>query len=55
MPSRRDRKVSRRDFVRLAAAEAAAGPLLRFPGGALAAESRRKTLRIAKWAHFLPE
>ena len=55
MPSGKEKRVSRRDFVRLAAATAAAGPLLRFPGGAWAREAERKTLRIAKWAHFLPE
>jgi len=55
MPSGKEKRVSRRDFVRLAAAAAAAGPLLRFPGGAWAREAGRKTLRIAKWAHFLPE
>ena len=54
MPSSQDKKVSRRDFVRLAAA-AAAAPSLRFTGGAWAGQARQKTLRIAKWAHFLPE
>src|SRR5712691_11516689 len=55
MPSTRGKQVSRRDFVRLAAAGAAAGPFLRFPSGAFGQQSRGKTLRIAKWAHFLPE
>jgi len=57
MPDTRGKNVSRRHFVRLAAATAAAaaGPLLRFPGGAWAQQARPKTLRIAKWAHFLPE
>lgn len=48
-------QVSRRDFVRLAAAaatSAAAGPF--FHVSARAAGPPR-TLRIAKWAHFLPE
>jgi multiple sugar transport system substrate-binding protein len=46
------KRISRRDFVRLAAVAAAAGPRLRFPE---AAGAQQKTLRIAKWAHFLPE
>jgi len=54
MPDNKDEQVSRRDFVRLAAA-AAAAPSLRFTGGAWARQARQKTLRIAKWAHFLPE
>jgi multiple sugar transport system substrate-binding protein len=45
------KRTSRRDVIRLAAASAAAGPLLAFPHRARAAQ---KTLRIAKWAHFLP-
>lgn len=43
---------SRRDFLRLAAATAAFGPFFHFPLRALAGQ---KTLKIAKWAHFLPE
>ncbi len=46
----RERKHSRRDFIRLAAGAAASGLL--FPERALA---QQKTLKIAKWAHFLPE
>src|SRR3989449_5394728 len=46
----RGRKHSRRDFIRLAAGAAASGLL--FPGRALA---QPKTLKIAKWAHFVPE
>jgi multiple sugar transport system substrate-binding protein len=42
---------SRRDFIRWAAGAAAFGPFL-FPERALASQ---KTLKIAKWAHFLPE
>jgi multiple sugar transport system substrate-binding protein len=43
--------VSRRDFLRLAAAAAVAGgPLSRAAAG-----GGHKTLKIAKWAHFLPE
>ena len=45
-------KASRRDFIKLAAGAAAFGPFFLFPGRALASQ---KTLKIAKWAHFLPE
>src|SRR6266849_2765801 len=48
----RGRKHSRRDFIRLAAGAAAAGPFFLFPDRALA---QQKTLKIAKWAHFVPE
>jgi multiple sugar transport system substrate-binding protein len=41
----------RRHFMRLVAGAAAAGPLLLSPR----AQAGRKTLRIAKWAHFVPE
>ena len=44
------RKHSRRDFIRLAAGAAASGLL--FPERTLA---QQKTLKIAKWAHFVPE
>ena len=47
-----DNKTSRRDFLRLAAGSAAFGPFFLFPERALASQ---KTLKIAKWAHFLPE
>ena len=43
--------LSRRDVVRLAAATAAAGPFV-LSGRARASQP---TLKIAKWAHFLPE
>ena len=43
---------SRRDFLRLAAGATAFGPFFLFPERALAGQ---KTLKIAKWAHFLPE
>ncbi|HEY6250659.1 MAG TPA: hypothetical protein VI685_11920 [Candidatus Angelobacter sp.] len=43
---------SRRRFLKLAAGAAAFGPFFSFPERALA---DRKTLRVAKWAHFLPE
>jgi multiple sugar transport system substrate-binding protein len=45
-------KTSRRDFLKLAAGTAALGPFFLFPEHALASQ---KTLKIAKWAHFLPE
>jgi multiple sugar transport system substrate-binding protein len=49
-------KVSRREFLRLAAAAAAAGSSLRMSSGAAGAKpTGQRTLRIAKWAHFLPE
>jgi multiple sugar transport system substrate-binding protein len=43
---------SRRNFLRLAAGAAAFGPFFLFPDRALASQ---KTLKVAKWAHFLPE
>ncbi len=43
---------SRRDFLKLAAGSAAFGPFFLFPDRALASQ---KMLKIAKWAHFLPE
>lgn len=45
-------KTSRRNFLKLAGATAVCGPFFNFP---LRALSSQKTLRIAKWAHFLPE
>ena len=45
-------KTSRRDFLKLAAGAAAIGPFFNFP---VRAASSQKTLKIAKWAHFLPE
>src|SRR5258708_38135368 len=51
MPKVRATKPSRRDVVRLAAATAAAGPFVAFPDRTLASQ---QTLKIAKWAHFLP-
>jgi multiple sugar transport system substrate-binding protein len=44
--------LSRRGFLGLAAATAAGGPFFLFPRRAAA---QRKTLKIAKWAHPLPE
>ena len=51
MSSNQGKQVARRDFIRLAAGAAAAAPFLLSPGRALASQ---KTLRIAKWAHFVP-
>jgi len=45
-------ETSRRNFLRWAAGVAAFGPFFLFPQRSLAAQ---KTLRIAKWGHFLPE
>jgi multiple sugar transport system substrate-binding protein len=45
-------RVSRRDFNKLAAGTAAVGPFLLFSGRARAAQ---KTLKIAKWSHFVPQ
>ena len=45
-------RTSRRNFLKLTAATAAFGPFFLFPERSAAAQ---KTLKIAKWAHFLPE
>jgi multiple sugar transport system substrate-binding protein len=42
----------RRDFIKLAAAAAAVGPFFNF---SQRAAGNPKTLKIAKWAHFVPE
>jgi multiple sugar transport system substrate-binding protein len=52
MPSPKGKRVSRRNFIKLAAGVAAAGPFFVFTPNAFASE---KTLKVAKWAHFLPE
>jgi len=46
------KQVSRRDFIGLAAGAAVLGPHFLFAPRALASQ---KTLKIAKWAHFVPE
>ena len=51
MARNRTSATSRRDFLQRAAVSAAIGPFFFFPGHGLAP----KTLKIAKWAHFLPE
>src|ERR1700719_3577701 len=51
MPKVRATKPSRRDVVRLAAATAV-GSFVAIPDRTLASQ---QTLKIAKWAHFLPE
>jgi len=43
---------SRRDFLKGAAVSAALGPFFHFPART---QIQQKTLKIAKWAHFLPE
>ena len=43
--------VARRDFIKLAAGATAASPFILGSG----ARAASKTLRIAKWAHFVPE
>jgi multiple sugar transport system substrate-binding protein len=50
IPRATGKQFPRRDFIRLAGV--AAGPFFLFPIRALASQ---KTLRIAKWAHFVPE
>lgn len=52
MTSEKPNTTSRRNFLKLAAGAAAFGPFFSFPERALASQ---KTLKIAKWAHFLPE
>ena len=46
------KRVSRRDFNKLAASTAAVGPFFLLSGRARAAQ---KTLKIAKWSHFVPQ
>src|SRR5215469_772399 len=45
-------RTSRRRFLKLAVGTAALGPFLSFPDRALAGQ---KTLKVAKWSHFIPE
>jgi len=45
-------KTSRRSFLKLAGSAVAFGPFFLFPDRALAGQ---KTLKIAKWAHLLPD
>lgn len=52
MTTIKDGNSSRRDFLKLAAGAAAFGPYFLFPERARATQ---QTLKIAKWAHFLPE
>jgi multiple sugar transport system substrate-binding protein len=46
------KRISRRDFIKSAAGAAAVGPFFLFPSQANASQ---KTLKIAKWSHFVPE
>ena len=53
MPRINRKQVSRRDFIGLVVGAAASvGPFFLFSGRAFASQ---KTLKIAKWAHFIPE
>jgi len=52
MTKSRSSKTSRRNFLKLALGASAFGPFFLFPARAAASQ---KTLKIAKWAHFLPE
>src|SRR5260370_34237800 len=52
MTKDRAKTTSRRDFLRMTAATAAFGPFFLFPDRPLA---QQKTLKVAKWSHFLPE
>lgn len=52
MSSQSTKRVGRRHFLRLAAGASAAGSLSFISDPA---QAGRKTLRIAKWAHFLPQ
>jgi len=52
MPNPNGTRVSRRDFNKLAASTAAIGPFFLFSGRAGATQ---KTLKIAKWSHFVPQ
>jgi multiple sugar transport system substrate-binding protein len=46
------KRVSRRKVIGMAAVSAAVGPFIAFPERSAASQ---RTLKIAKWAHFLPE
>jgi multiple sugar transport system substrate-binding protein len=46
------KRLARRNLIKLAAGVAATGPLLLLPRHA---QARSQTLRVAKWAHFVPE
>jgi multiple sugar transport system substrate-binding protein len=52
MTSNKEKMTSRREFLKLGATTAAFGPFFLFPDRARA---QQKTLKIARWAHFLPE
>jgi multiple sugar transport system substrate-binding protein len=52
MTSNKEKMTSRRKFLKLGATTAAFGPFFLFPDRA---RSQQKTLKIAHWAHFLPE
>jgi multiple sugar transport system substrate-binding protein len=52
MSKNRTRLTTRRDFLKLAASAGALSPFLSFPSRGTVSHT---TLKIAKWAHFLPE
>jgi len=52
MRRKRITDATRRDFLKLAATAATLSPFISFPPPSFAGQA---TLRIAKWAHFLPE
>jgi multiple sugar transport system substrate-binding protein len=52
MPNAKGTRVSRRDFNKLAASTVAVGPYFLFSRRAGATQ---KTLKIAKWSHFVPQ
>jgi multiple sugar transport system substrate-binding protein len=52
MTEGREKTSSRREFLKLTASTAALGPFFLFPQRTRASQ---KSLRIARWAHFLPE
>ena len=52
MKRKRITDATRRDFLNLAATAATLSPFVCFPNPGFAGQA---TLRIAKWAHFLPE
>lgn len=52
MTKHQQNQLSRRKFLKLAAAAAALGPYITFPDNVLGSQP---TLKIAKWAHFIPE
>ncbi len=52
MAGAQGKRFSRRSFLKLTAVAACAGPFFLYPGRSFASQ---KTLKIAKWAHFVPD